>query len=48
MKPPTTKNVSKVNVPKEIKAIARERVGAVKPGPASELYTNALVDQALR
>jgi NitT/TauT family transport system substrate-binding protein len=24
------------------------RVGAVKPGPASELYTNTLVDQALR
>ena len=24
------------------------KVGAVKPGPASELYTNALVDQALR
>ena len=31
MKPPKKKNVSKVNVPKEIKAIARERVGAVKP-----------------
>jgi hypothetical protein len=24
------------------------RIGAVKPGPASDLYTNTLVDQALR
>ena len=31
MKPPKQKNISKVNVPKEIKAIARERVGNVKP-----------------
>jgi hypothetical protein len=31
MKPPKKRSVEKINVPKEIKAIARERVGAVKP-----------------
>ena len=31
MKPPQKRSIEKVNVPKEIKAIARERVGAVKP-----------------
>jgi hypothetical protein len=31
MKPLKKRSIEKVNVPKEIKAIARERVGAVKP-----------------